>query len=468
MNTTEIVLNFNIKLKDTENLSEVKYNSLTSTVNKKAIKIVVATRQYMAKSMIARGYGDVASGVRELEYLRKIYPSAKISFVFEHFAASKEELLKLKAITTIPDVKTYVLNGKINNNIRLQDQEWQQEHQENEVNQLLQEASFIFHGPSGLISPLKYSEGEYAQKTVGVSEYDLDSGYYSKNDQHGISSFDMGLAFNRIYLSETIFHKKQFQDNMLRKYCRNPILDNQENDSKHKFYFSYDHNIKSLAQMVRIMMLIEGNCSKNIVLVTGNDFYLEEFQQDCFKDLLLKCCPFQTVKIYVTNNNGKYVEFIIYENLQGKDIKNIHLIAPAQLSNNDFKLLQKGSILNYSSGDISTSDVLALGKLPIFKIYKKTAFFRAFLEKIDNFCMLAGNEQYQDFINTWLIAVSNFTKKGKHILLTKSPVEIDSLQKLRSLKWQAFELKFTNWLKENNQTESFIRNQTEAITTKTA
>jgi hypothetical protein len=463
MNTKEPLLDFTIKSNSIENLTNIKQNDLTSTFNKKTIKIVVASRQYRDGSILARGYGDVASGVRGLEYLRKIYPAAKFSFIFEHFADSKKEFLKLKAITTISDVKTYVLNGKIKEYAQFQSQPWQQQHQENKVNQLLQEADFIFHAPSGLIAPLTSSHGEYAHKTIGVSEYEKATGFYSKDDPHGIASFNMGLTYNRIYLSEPIIYKKQFQDNILRKYCRNPILNNQVKYSKNNFYFHYDHDINSLVKMVRIMLLIESGCSKNIVLVSTNNFYIKTFKQEEFKNFLLKCCPFQTVKIYVTNNNGKYVEFIIYENPQGKDVKNIHLITATKLSNNDFKLLQKGSVINYSTGDISTSDVLALDKLPIFGVFKKKCVFLSLLDKIKDFCMIAGNEQYQDCINVWELAASNFTREAKDRFPKKSPVEINSLQKLRSLKWKAFELKFTSWLKENNQTESFIRDKAEAI-----
>jgi hypothetical protein len=463
MNIKETILNSNIEPKNTESISNIKQNGLTSIFNKKTIKIVVAARQYRGGTILSRGYGDVASGVRGLEYLRKIYPVAKFSFVFEHFVDSKEEFLKLKAITTIFEVKTYVLNGRIKNDAKFQSQQWQQEHQENEVNKLLQEADFIFHGPAGLIAPLQHSKGEYAQKTVGVSEYERDTGFYSKDDPHGIANFKMGLYYNRIYLCEPTFHKTQFQDNILRKYCRNPMLNNEINNCKNNFYFHYDHNVSSLAQMVRIMMLIEGDCSKNIVLVSTNGFYIETFKQKDFKNLLLKCCPFQVVKVCGVNNNGKYVELMIYENPQGKHVKNIHLITPTKLSNNDFKLLQKGSIINYSTGDISTSDVLAIGKLPVFGIFTKKCFFTALWDKIKDFCILAGNEQYQDFIGIWALAASNFTRQAKDRFLQKSLVEIKSLQKLRSLKWQAFEVKFTNWLKENNQTESFIREKAEVI-----
>ena len=93
-----------------------------SKFNDKTIEIVVATRQYPYGGIFSRGFGDIVSGVKELEYLRNIFPEAKCSFVFEHYADNTGELEKLMLITTSEDVKTFILNGRHKTNVQSSDQ----------------------------------------------------------------------------------------------------------------------------------------------------------------------------------------------------------------------------------------------------------------------------------------------------------------------------------------------------------
>ena len=79
------------------------------------------------------------------------------------------------------------------------------------------------------------------------------------------------------------------------------------------------------------------------------------------------------------------------------------------------------------------------------------------------FCAIPGNEQYCSLIDPWKTAASSFTHEARQSFPMKKPDEIASLQRLLGSQWQAFEHDFTNWLKQNNQTESFIREKAEAI-----
>ncbi len=172
--------------------------------------------------------------------------------------------------------------------------------------------------------------------------------------------------------------------------------------------------------------------------------------------------------MFQVNSNGEKIELEIFNNSHGQDEKNIRIISPGRLENSDVHLLQKGSEINYSSGDLSTSDVLAKGKIPIVDPNKKITLARKMLEKVNEFCTIPGNGKFSALITPWLLASSSFTGDAWIIFSQTTPDEIASLQQLLSPQWQAFEREFTAWLKQNNQTKSFIQEKTEAIIRKTA
>lgn len=444
-------------------------NNGCSEFNNKTVAIVVATRQYpYGNSSLTRGFGDIVSGVKALEYLRNLFPEAKYSFVFEHYADKTGELERLMSITTIEGVKTFILDGRRKTNAQSSDQHpLAGVHQEAEVSQLLEEANVVFHGPSGLIAPLAASNGQYANKTVSVTEYDENTGDYNPNDCHGIPLFYMGFRHNRLYLIEKPYLDTEFKNELLRCYCANPVSKNRGESGKNVFYFAYGHTFGFIAQMVRVLVLMEGNNNRDVVLVSSKDLDLDEDSKD-FAKLLPPCCPYKSVKVFQINSNGEKIELEIFNNPHGRYEKSIRIISPGRLENSDVHLLQQGSEINYSSGDISTTDVLSKGKIPIVDPNKKLILARMMLEKVNEFCTIPGNEQFSSLITPWLLASSSFTAEAKRVFSQTTPDEIASLQQLLSPQWQAFERQFTEWLKQNNQTKSFIREKTEAIIRKTA
>ena len=66
-------------------------------------------------SILDRGYGDIASGVKVLEILQNKYPEAETSFIVEHFAETENELRRIVEMSTLPHVKTIILDGDGNN-----------------------------------------------------------------------------------------------------------------------------------------------------------------------------------------------------------------------------------------------------------------------------------------------------------------------------------------------------------------
>ncbi|MGI2028187.1 hypothetical protein [Endozoicomonas acroporae] len=432
----------------------------------RTIKIVVATRQFMDDTILRRGYGDIASGVRELGYVRKLFPEATCSFVFEHYAADIDELNRLRSIATFDDVKTFILDGRHRQIFRPpEQQQLAAEHQEEEVCQLLHEANFILHGPSGLIAPLANSNGEFASKTVGVSEYAVKSGDYSNTGRHGIEEIDMGFSCQRLYLMENTYPDTVFKDDLLRKYCANPLSKSCDGNDQSVFYFVYGHDESFLAQALRVLVLMEGDNDRDVVLVSSRQLnpdnygkYFPEQRPDFF--------PYKSVKLFKINSDDKKDVIMTFQNPDGQQEKNINMITPDQIVNSDFDLLQQGSVINWSSGDISISDVLAKGKIPIVEQFKKWYLFEEMVSAMKKFCALPGNEQYGPLMEPWKTAGVNL---ADHTVgsLKHNPDKRVSLQQLLGAQWQAFERDFTDWLKKNNQTESFIREKAEAIIRKT-
>ncbi|WP_448215016.1 hypothetical protein [Endozoicomonas sp. 2B-B] len=464
MNITE--LNSELFSKDlTRFLNEPESKGSPSFKNR-TIKIVVATRQFMSNSISKRGYGDIASGVRVLGYVRKLFPEATCSFVFEHHAADIDELNRLRSIATFDDVKTFILDGHRRQIFRPpEQQQLAAMHQEEEVYQLLHEADFILHGPSGLIAPLANSHGEFARKTLGVSEYEVKSGEYSNTGRHGIEEIDMGISCQRLYLMENTYPDTVFKDDLLRKYCANPLSKNSDGNDQSVFYFVYCHNEYFLAHALRVVVLMEGDNDRDVVLVSSrqlNPGHVSEYFPEQKPDFF----PYKSVKVFKINSDDKKDVIMTFQNPGGQQEKNVHIITPGRIVNSDFDLLQQGSVINWSSGDISLSDVLAKGKIPIVDKYKKWTLFKGMVKAMKKFCAIPGNEQYEPLMEPWKTASANL---GDHTTgsLTHNPEKRVSLQQLLGSQWQAFERDFTNWLKMNNQTESFIREEAEAIMRKT-
>ncbi|MBO9484401.1 hypothetical protein [Salinisphaera sp. G21_0] len=69
-------------------------------------------------------------------------------------------------------------------------------------------------------------------------------------------------------------------------------------------------------------------------------------------------------------------------------------------------------------------------------------------------------------MDPWRTAIKNLPDNTWGSL-KYNPDKRVSLQRLLGSQWQAFERDFTDWLKKNNQTESFIREKAEAIIRKT-
>ena len=414
-------------------------------LNQKKISIVVAARQYPGGSFLSRGYGDIAAGNRVVSYVRKIFPNAVVSFVAEHYADDSQEIKTIKTIVSIPEVKSYILDGINPTN---------PPELVNNVNNLLETADFIIQGSTGLISPLQNEQKKYAKKAIGLSEYDRRTGCNYKNS--GIIEYNMGFYANRLYLVEPSLDNIQFQDQTLRINCINPTSKGDTNLNKKVFYFAYGHTCEFTMQMLRVLLLIEGQQNREVALVSSMALCKDDFDQYMKYVILPNTCNYQSVELSGVDFEGQDFSITIFKNIAGQGIKKIHLLTVNNIANSDFLLLQKGSLLNYSSGDISTSDILSIGKIPIICISTKKILFLAFHSKMIEFCELPDNQKYYKFIEPWTCAASSFLYNGYSDYYKKTVAELAKLQMLISSEYHEFEQKLTNWLKKNNETENFI------------
>ncbi len=103
----------------------------------------------------------------------------------------------------------------------------------------------------------------------------------------------MGFRYNRLYLMENPYLETEFKNELLRCYCANPVSKNSDESDRNVFYFAYGHTFGFIAQMVRVLVLMEGSNNRDVVLVSSKDLHLDKDRRD-FADLLPPCCPYKS------------------------------------------------------------------------------------------------------------------------------------------------------------------------------
>lgn len=444
---------------------EVKKTTLPPSslahLNGRKLNVVVAAQQYRGAMLTSRGFGDVTTGMRLLGYLKERLTNANCSFVLGHFAEDREELARLKKITNHADVKKYILCGHKDNpfcGITPEQMNW--EHQTSEVIDLLDNADLIVHAPSSFIAPVINSLEKYSSKLLAISEYEH-SGNNGHEETTPIKTLNMGFHKNRLYLEDVQSDATDFNDPVLASHCLNPNTDSMAG-KRQPFYFAYGHTHLFVAQMLRLMLLVEGGDEREVVLVT-TFHYDPELIEIYSEELARGWCPYGVIRLRWFDTGNSLPEK--HDFLSGSDEqpeKRVKVITPEYLNNSDFLLLQKGSILNYSSGDISTSDVIALGKIPILDPSTKPSLFQGFHEKMKAFCALPENQEYDPLYKTWIDSAGSFGA-SKAFYRKHSDLRFEALQQLNSPQWQRFEQVFTDWLKQNNETDTVISREISAI-----
>ena len=76
--------------------SSEQSNTENDLTDRKLIKFMPCT--FLKNTILERGYGDIASGVKALQLLQHENPEAEISFIVEHFAETENELRRIDAV----------------------------------------------------------------------------------------------------------------------------------------------------------------------------------------------------------------------------------------------------------------------------------------------------------------------------------------------------------------------------------
>ena len=428
-------------------------------------------------SILERGYGDIAAGVKVLEILQNEYPEAEISFIAEHFAETENELRRIVEMSTLPHVKTIILDGDGNNS----------NHQQlrDKAIEVLNNATVVIHAPAGLIEPMMTSSGEYKQKTLGISEYDLRTGGYSKMGDHGIIEIEMGFEEKRLYLTPRQRVTTGFKNKTLDKLFPETHFINQITEGpdfqKKVLYFSYGHVLAAMNSMLRNAVINESTFERDVVFVTSLTMRIDDIEK-LFGDIYSALHLTQPIKL-VYEENGSKTERIIPKDADEQAVKTFNIVTMDHIDKEDFALLEQYSTFNYTSGDISTTNRLGLGKIPIVDCKKKVRNFDKMHEKLIEFVYepvrpyeeagmdvsMVPAEVWDAVVEKdWLIAHWKHvcTRASEHqneLSTDELKILSSSLMALSSPAWLKFQDEFTKWLKSSHSADRFILKRTRKI-----
>ena len=431
-------------------------------------------------SILSRGYGDIASGVKGIELLRYENPEAEMSFIVEHFAETENELRRIVEMSELPNVKTIILDGHGN--------AWNHQLVRDEAIKTLNEATVIFHAPAGLIEPLMNSSGEYSKKTLAVSEYDYKSGGYSFWGEHGISEKELGFQEKRLYLTPSHREATDFKNATLKRLF--PIKDcigKMPRDSdvpKKVLYFSYGHVLAAMNSMLRNAVINESLLERDIVFVTSLKMRIEEIEQIVSK-IYSTLHLTQPIKL-VYEENGNETVRIIPKDADEKVAKTFNIVSMDCIEKEDFALLEQYSTFNYTSGDISTTNVLGFGKIPFVDCKKKESNYDNMHQKLIQFANRAFRdykksgmsglmtpEEIGNTISETINSITHWKNVCKSLSEYQNELPDDELKNLsRSLialnspAWMKFQGEFTDWLKSSHSAHEFILTGTREIIAK--
>ena len=428
-------------------------------------------------SILLRGYGDIASGVKGLELLQHEHPKAEMSFIVEHFAETENELRRIVEMSTLPNVKTIILDGR--------GHAWNHQQVRDEAIKTLNEATVIFHAQSGLIEPLLNSSGEYSKKTLAVSEYDCKSGCYSFKGNHGIIEKEIGFRGRCLYLTPSHRETTGFKNTTLErlfptKDCTGKTPED-SNAPKKVLYFSYGHVLAAMNSMLRNTVIYESLLERDIVLVTSLKMRIEEIEQivsEIYSTLHLT----QPIKL-LYEENGNQTARIIPKDADEQAAKTFNIVSMDCIEKDDFTLLEQYSTYNYTSGDISTTNVLGFGKIPFVDCKKKESNYYYLHEKLIQFANgasraykksrisgLIAPEEIRNTTTERINLITHWENVCKSLSEHRNELPNDELKNLsRSLialnspAWLKFQGEFTDWLKSSHNVDKFILSRTREI-----
>ncbi len=484
LNSPTITLSGGVqKLALTEGLDSPKPDS------KKKADIVVCAVQYLGNSFI-RGLGDVAHARKAADFFQRNFPGRVIKIIIQDNAESEKELDRIKKIITgegeiiehIIEKKTL---GENNETIK----RW------------LSEADFIFHAPSQLIKELSKNIDKYKSKLVQTFTYEeyktciTDSEYKQLNSERPtkkenseesnnalkkwlseislgyrghitheehlkIYDFGLGLSKNRLYLNNreipNSFKNTQLRDLFQDKINNSEISISPQNDNPIIYAYAGVGSEYFFLGMFRYIAATEGKDTRDIHIISPITFgadILDEREKEKLETDLKQLNTGISLTIHYNEDQKDKTMFISGSN---NNNKNIFIINPFQneyIADSDISLLYVIASMVHTTGDISFSDCLSIGKIPI-PHKKKPSLKEALHDKIELFWT---NNPYLHIWDKAYVLISKYTsfQKGSYNACF-SEENKKAFLSLRLKGWQAFQKEFTQWVKDNNTMEAFL------------
>lgn len=372
----------------------------------KPLTIVVCAKQYGYSMREDRGFGDIASGAKISQIIKNKYPKAHIGLIAEHSidmkSTNNNDLEKIKSIINIENIDSHLIGKDIN--LSTQEKE--------KIAGLLTDASFIYHAPVDIINPITENIEKLRDKIYYTSEYDRITS--TSSDKLNIN-IEMAGFRNDLLLIDDESPEDTFEY---------PDLTQLITGAEH-LYFSYGASKSQSLSLINLIANIDEKAEPLLILSDEHSLIDKYIESDTNNIDLYK----------VSIKNGEKVYTALHKCSNPKC--RINIFTPTVLSNSDLKKIQALSKINITSGDISTSEIISLNKIP-FIVSSKRELMTYFYLKILEFENEHPNEKkFSALVDLLYQSYPNMNDPKLSFLLTDE--------------WHKFELSFTTWLKQKNR-----------------
>ena len=380
----------------------------TAYLPKKPVEIVVCVRQFMSEARL-RGYEDIAHGVRIIQSIDN-FRNRNIALVVEHHG-DPEEKKTIAQIIDLPGVETLLISRS----------EPLDQTDRKKLTAWLDDAQSIIHGPAGIIGAVKADlQGRLNDKCLFLDEYDIKDGLHDSttNNQENTwlllgtgpyqddkdrpignpvpgQSYATGFTHDMVYLQDNVEHQvKPFDNPFLRQLFESiPCSEKPLNNNPVYFVYHAADPERVIRQSLNYAIKYHSPSHKDVFIFTTIS------QAEARHALPVKDRP---VRVTLgTPDHPEADEIMLGSGQQSRPA--VHFITIPPVSNSDFKKLLTAASLVFVNGDISCSDTLSVGKIPLIDRRKKPSLFDAMKMSI---CYHAGG--YSDcsatvceFLDAW-------------------------------------------------------------------
>ncbi|WP_211828994.1 hypothetical protein [Kistimonas asteriae] len=345
-------------------------------------------------------YGDIAHAYKAASVYRKAFPDRSICIVIQ--TAGGEKSIGRPLFLADDDVQVIWINRPLP----------QIEDTFTKIRMLLDAALYIHSGPHGRIEPISFCDEEcYVDKTLLINEY-----FGIKGFRHNISGMNRFLPCfcesndkrYKMYFGEidVISEPLAFDSELLAQTITNdnfPTLSHEAlNDNT--LYFCYTRkDIPKCLHFLTLVLLMENNEDRGITIV-ANEIDQSERVIDEFMKHWERIFDEHEIEIHMCFSEKKETSKIITikpfsqssENISRKR-KRVDFIDPFPITNRDFHRMTKLANTCTLTGDISFSDAVAIGKLPLHEFSSYDFYLEFYKMVIHNSCTDSALEsKYKD------------------------------------------------------------------------